>query len=125
MPLIGRRAYRVGRELPGRGALSVAVLRLISVFSAASIHLLCGATRLPLRAYAAGTIAALVPVVIVLSLLGGLLRRAILVPGPGSTITTIVAAVVLAGVALRVRRNLLVKRVHVARAEQQARAEFG
>ena len=125
MPLVGRRAYRVWRELPGRGAMSVAVLRLISVFSATSIHLLCGASRLPLGAYAKGTAGAFLPVVMVLSLMGGLLRHLIREPGPWNAVITIVAAAVFAAIVLRVRRNLLVKRVHAARVEQQARAIFG
>ncbi len=125
VPLIGRRAYRAWRELPGRGATSVAVLRLVSVFSAASIHLLCGAARLPVRAYVIGTAAAFVPVVLVLSLLGGLLRHAIREPGPWSATITIAAAVLFAAVVLRVRRNLLIKRLHAVQAEQEARALFG
>lgn len=124
IPLVGRHVYRVWRELPERGATSVAVLRLISVFSATSIHLLCGASRLPLLAYAAGTAGAFVPVVIVLSLMGGLLRHLIREPGAWSAVITIGAAAVFAAVGLRVRRNLLVKRVHAARVEQQPRARF-
>jgi phospholipase D1/2 len=124
-PLIGRRAYRVWLDLPGRGAVAVVVLRLISVFSATSIHLLCGAARVPLRAYVIGTGGAFVPVVLVLSAVGGLLRHAIRAPSLQNTTLTIIIAVLLAGVALRMRRNLLVKRLHVARAEQEARAVYG
>jgi phospholipase D1/2 len=125
IPLIGRRAYRVWGGLPDRGAVAVGVLRMISVFSAASIHLLCGAARVPFRAYAIGTAGAFVPVVLVLSLMGGMLRHAIRRPSDWNTTFTIVVAVLLAGVVLRARRNLLVKRLHVARAEQEARAVYG
>jgi uncharacterized membrane protein YdjX (TVP38/TMEM64 family) len=125
IPLIGVRAYRVGRELPGRSSVSVAVLRLVSAFSSASIHLLCGATRVPLRSYALGTIAALVPIIVVLSLLGGLLRRTILHPGPWTAAATIATAFLLAAIALRVRRRLLVKRFHAARLDQEQRAVYG
>jgi hypothetical protein len=57
--------------------------------------------------------------------MGGMLRHAIREPSAWHTTLTIVIAVLLATAVLRVRRNLLVKRLHVARAEQEARAVYG
>jgi uncharacterized membrane protein YdjX (TVP38/TMEM64 family) len=121
----GRRAYRVWRHLPGRGTTAVAALRMVSVFSATSIHLLCGAARVPLQSYVIGTLIAFVPGVLALSLLGGLLRRTILEPCPWSAVLTMLAAGALALIVLFVRRRLLVTRLHAEQKDQAQRAVFG
>ena len=58
----------------------VLVLRLASVASAGSIHLLCGAGRVPFATYLAGTAIGLVPAIAALSGLGALLRHTLLHP---------------------------------------------
>ena len=52
---ISRRSYRSVRQLGARGVGGVVMLRLASVASAGSIHLVCGAGRIPFATYIAGT----------------------------------------------------------------------
>ena len=58
--------------------MGVLVLRLASVASAGSIHLLCGAGRVPFATYLAGTAIGLVPAVAALTGLGALVRHTLL-----------------------------------------------
>ena len=58
--------------------MGVLVLRLASVASAGSIHLLCGAGRVPFVSYLAGTAIGLVPAIAALTGLGALVRHTLL-----------------------------------------------
>ena len=51
---MSRRSYRSVRQLSARGVIGLVVLRLASVASAGSIHLLCGAGRVPFATYHGG-----------------------------------------------------------------------
>ena len=62
-----RRAYRSVRQLGAHGIGGVVILRLVSIASAGSVHLLCGAARVPFAAYMAGSLIGLTPVVVALS----------------------------------------------------------
>jgi phospholipase D1/2 len=85
---ISGRSYRSVRQLSARGIAGVVVLRLTSVASAGSIHLLCGAGRVPFATFMAGTMISLVPAVAALSGVGGLLRHTLLNPSVSNGFAT-------------------------------------
>jgi uncharacterized membrane protein YdjX (TVP38/TMEM64 family) len=53
---MSRRSYRSARQLGARGLMGVLVLRLASVATSGSIHLVCGAGRVPFWSYITGTV---------------------------------------------------------------------
>jgi len=120
--LIGARAYRIVRELQGRGTISVAVLRLVPVTTSATIHFASGAARVPLRAYFLGTALGLAPWIVALCALGGLVRRLLLDPGPKTAALTVLLALGLCLLVLRSRWSILRGR---ARREHEERAVHG
>jgi phosphatidylserine/phosphatidylglycerophosphate/cardiolipin synthase-like enzyme/uncharacterized membrane protein YdjX (TVP38/TMEM64 family) len=122
---ISRRAYRSVRQLGARGVAGVIVLRLTSVAGARAIDLLCGAGRVPLLSFAAGSIVGLAPSMIALAALGGLLRRALLHASIQSGMAVIGAAalIVLAGAVLRT--VLLARQFASSLRTHRAGAEFG
>ena len=101
------------------------VLRLASVASAGSIHLVCGAGRVPFAAYMAGTVIGLAPAIVALSWLGGLLRHTLLNPSVSNGFTTIGAAVLLFALASGLRAFLLIRQFAPAMSGHRGRAEFG
>ena len=101
------------------------VLRLASVASAGSIHLLCGAGRVPFATYMAGTVIGLAPAIAALSGLGGLLRHTLLNPSVSNGLTTIGAAVLLFALASGLRAFLLIRQFAPAVSSHRDRAEFG
>ena len=125
VPWIGRRAYGLWRELRSNGATSIAMMRLLSVTSPTAVHLLSGAARVPLREYWRGTWIGFAPKILVLGLLGGMLRRVLLHPGPIAVAVTTALCLVLALAVLRLRRSLLDERLAAARQDQEARARYG
>ena len=122
---MSRRSYRSARQLGARGVVGVIVLRLASVASAGSVHLLCGAGRVPFAAYLAGTLIGLTPVVAALSGLGGLLRQALLHPSVSNGAITIGAALLLIGAAAGLRTFLLIRQFAPSFSLHRDRAEFG
>ena len=122
---MSRRSYRSVRQLGARGVVGVIVLRLASVASAGSVHLFCGAGRVPFAAYAAGTSIGLTPVVAALSGLGGLLRHTLLHPSVSNGAATIGAALLLMGAAAGVRTFLLIRQFAPSVSHHRDRAEFG
>jgi uncharacterized membrane protein YdjX (TVP38/TMEM64 family) len=120
-----RQSYRSIGQLSGRGVLGVIVLRLSSVASAGSIHLVCGAGRMPFASYMAGTAAGLVPAIAALAGLGGLLRVTFQSPSLANGMTTIGAAVLLFAIASGLRAFLLVRQFAPAVSSHRGRAEFG
>jgi phospholipase D1/2 len=122
---MSRRSYRSGRQLGARGVLGVAVLRLSSVASAGSIHLLSGAWRIPFATYVAGTILGLTPVMAALSGLGGLLRETLLHPSIWNGLLTIGAGLLLIALAGGLRAVLLVRQFAPSVSSHRNRAEFG
>ena len=123
--LMSRRAYRSARQLGARGAVGVALLRLTSIASGGSIHLVCGAARVPFGAYLLGSIVGLTPVMIVLSAVGSLIRTAFLRPS-GSTVTLAAAGVLATGaLAFGVRSLLLIRQFAPSVRRHREGAEFG
>jgi phospholipase D1/2 len=122
---MSRRAYRSGVQLGARGIIGVLVLRLASIASAGSIHLLCGAGRVPFATYLTGSLLGLSPAMFALSGLGALLRQTLLDPSLSHVLVLFAAAVlVLAGAAL-VRALLLIRRFAPSVARHRAGALFG
>jgi phosphatidylserine/phosphatidylglycerophosphate/cardiolipin synthase-like enzyme/uncharacterized membrane protein YdjX (TVP38/TMEM64 family) len=122
---MSRRAYRSARQLGVHGATGVIVLRLANLASAGSIHLLCGAARVPLSAYIVGTIVGLAPATFALAGVGALLRDTLLDPSRENVILTAGAVLVLVAIAAIVRALLLIRRLAPSVASHRARAEFG
>ena len=122
---MSRRSYRSARQLGARGVIGVLVLRLASVATSGSIHLLCGAGRVPFSKFMAGTLLAFVPAVAALAGLGALLRHTLLVPTTSNVVLTIVAAILLTAAAAVLRTLLLIRQFAPSVSRQRARAEFG
>ena len=122
---MSRRSYRSGRQVGARGVAGVLVLRLSSVASAGAIHLLCGALRVPLAAYAAGTAIAMVPEVAALSGLGALLRHTLLQPSLWNGLITIGAALLVIAFAAVLRAVLLARQFAPSLSQHRSQAEFG
>lgn len=122
---IGPRGFRLWRELRKRPFTAVAMSRLIPVAAATTVHVVCGAARVPLRAYLLGTLTGLLPGTLALCLLGGQLRGAILHPSWWRSAALVFTALALAFVVLRVRRVLMRRQLGAALDEQAQRARFG
>ena len=122
---MSRRAYRSARQLGAHGAVGVAVLRLMSIASALSVHLVCGATRVPVGAYLLGSAAGLAPPMFVLAGVGGLFRTAFLDP---SWVNGLVAAIGVVGacvLALAVRALLVARQFSPTLRRHRTQTEFG
>jgi uncharacterized membrane protein YdjX (TVP38/TMEM64 family) len=122
---ISGRAYRSVRQLGARGITGVIVLRLTSVANARSIDLLCGAGRVPLAYFAAGTLVGLTPAMIVLAGLGALLRRALLHSSTESALLVIAAAAAIVLAAAALRALLLARQFASSLRGHRAGAAFG
>jgi phospholipase D1/2 len=122
---MSRRSYRSARQVGAQGLTGVIVLRLASVASAGAIHLLCGAARLPLASFLAGTAIGLAPATFAVAGLGALLHRTLQDPSLLSALTVIVAAVLLLTVAAGIRTVLLIRRFAPSVRSHRTRAEFG
>ena len=122
---MSRRSYRSARQVGARGLAGVLVLQLASIASAGSIHLLCGAIRVPFASYLIGSVIALAPEVVALAGLGALLRRALLQPSLPNGLATIGAALLLIGVAGVLRAFLLTRQFAPSVSSHRSRAEFG
>jgi phosphatidylserine/phosphatidylglycerophosphate/cardiolipin synthase-like enzyme/uncharacterized membrane protein YdjX (TVP38/TMEM64 family) len=120
-----RRSHRSARQVGAHGLAGVLVLRLSSVASAGAIHLVCGATRVPVAAYLAGTALALAPEIAALSGLGALLRHTLLHPSLWNGLTTIGAALLLIGCAAALRAFLLARQFAPSVSRHRRQAEFG
>jgi uncharacterized membrane protein YdjX (TVP38/TMEM64 family) len=101
------------------------VLRLSSVASAGSVHLLCGAGRVPFRTYIAGTLLGLAPAALALGVLGALLRQLLLHPSVANAMAAVGAAAVLLAAAAALRTFLLIRRFAPSVSTHRAQAEFG
>ena len=122
---MSRRAYTSARQLGTQGVVGVLLLRLASIASAGSIHLLCGAVRVPFTTYIAGTMIGLAPAMFALAALGALLRQTLLFPSLSNALLAAVTAVLLVAIAVLVRTLLLIRRFAPSVASHRARAEFG
>lgn len=122
---LGRPARRVAHALIGRGVASVAIVRLVSLFSATSGHLVCGAARVRPRDYALGSALGLAPAFAATLVLGAALRLSVVDPGVWTIGFTVVAALACALLVLRLRRTILMRQHSTAAAEQRDRARYG
>jgi phosphatidylserine/phosphatidylglycerophosphate/cardiolipin synthase-like enzyme/uncharacterized membrane protein YdjX (TVP38/TMEM64 family) len=122
---MSRRAYRSARQLGARGVVGVAILRLTSIASGTSLHLICGSARVPLRAYVAGSALGITPVVVVLAGLGGLGHAAVVHGGTARWLAAAAATVVIFVAALALRTSLLLRQFAPTVARHRAGAEFG
>jgi phosphatidylserine/phosphatidylglycerophosphate/cardiolipin synthase-like enzyme/uncharacterized membrane protein YdjX (TVP38/TMEM64 family) len=120
-----RRSYRSARQLGAQGLVGVLVLRLASVASAGSIHLLCGAGRVPFSTYMLATLMGLVPAMFAVAGLGALLRNTLMNPTVADMLLTVGAALTLVTLAALVRTVLLVRRFVPSLARHRSRAAFG
>jgi uncharacterized membrane protein YdjX (TVP38/TMEM64 family) len=122
---ISRRSYRSVRQLSAHGVGGVVALHLANVASAGAVHLLCGAGRVPLLTYLAGTIVSLAPAIVALSGLGGLLRATLLDPTLSNGFATIGAATLLLALTIGLRTLLVVRQFAPAVSSHRRRVEFG
>jgi phospholipase D1/2 len=122
---MSRRAYRSLRQLGTHGVAGVLALRLASVASAGSIHLMCGAARVAFPTYLAGTLIGLAPAMFALAGLGALLRQSLLFPSMSNALITVGAAVLIGVAAVVVRALVLIRRLGPSISRHRTRAEFG
>jgi uncharacterized membrane protein YdjX (TVP38/TMEM64 family) len=122
---MSRRSYRSGRQLGARGIVGVIVLRLAGVASAGSVHLLCGAGRVPFTRYLVGTVIGLAPPIAALTGLGAMLRRTVIHPSFSNALATIGAAGLLIAAAAGLRTFLLIRQFAPSLTRHRGRAEFG
>jgi phosphatidylserine/phosphatidylglycerophosphate/cardiolipin synthase-like enzyme/uncharacterized membrane protein YdjX (TVP38/TMEM64 family) len=120
-----RRSYRSARQLGAQGLAGVLVLRLASVASAGSIHLLCGAGRVPFLTYVLATLMGLAPAMFAVAGLGTLLRNTLMHPTVAAILLTVGAALTLVTFAALVRTVLLLRRLVPSLASHRSRAAFG
>jgi phosphatidylserine/phosphatidylglycerophosphate/cardiolipin synthase-like enzyme/uncharacterized membrane protein YdjX (TVP38/TMEM64 family) len=125
MRWLGSRTYRMGRQLVAPGPTAVAALRLATIATAMSVHLLCGAGKVRFRDYLAGSLVGLVLPVLALSVLGGLLRSTLLQPTIWNGLRTIGFAALLAAATFAIRTSLLIRQFAPFTARHRSRAEFG
>jgi phosphatidylserine/phosphatidylglycerophosphate/cardiolipin synthase-like enzyme/uncharacterized membrane protein YdjX (TVP38/TMEM64 family) len=122
---MSRRAYRSARQLGAQGVGGVLVLRLASVASAGSIHLLCGGGRVPASTYMLGTFIGLLPTVFAVAGLGALVRYALVHPTLPNLLLAVGASLLLVTAAALIRTLLLIRRFAPTLASHRAQAEFG
>lgn len=108
---IGPRAYRQLRTLHGCSAFAVAGMRLVPVASATTVHLLCGAARVPFGAFVGGTALGIAGPVAVIGLVGGLARAALLQRDVWLAAAAALAAGLVTAAMLRLRRRFLLHHV--------------
>jgi uncharacterized membrane protein YdjX (TVP38/TMEM64 family) len=125
MSSMSRRAYRSSRQLGADGALGVAVLRLMSIASALSINLVCGAARVPVGAYLLGSAAGLAPPMFVLAGVGSLLGTAFREPGWVNGLTAAAGVLGACVLAFAVRALLAARQFSPTLRRHRAQAEFG
>ena len=122
---MSRRAYRSARQLGAQGVIGVTRLRLASIASAGSIHLICGASRVPFSTYMTGTLIGLAPATFAFAGLGTLLYRTLLHPSVSNALITIAAALLLVAAVALSRTFVLIRRFGASVASHRTRAEFG
>lgn len=125
MSWMSRRAYRSTRQLGAHGAVGVARLRLMSIASALSINLMCGATRVPLGTYLLGSAAGLAPPMFVLAALGSVLGTAFREPSWTHGLTAAAAVLGAGTLAFAVRALLVARQFSPTWRRHRAQAEFG
>jgi uncharacterized membrane protein YdjX (TVP38/TMEM64 family) len=125
MSWMSRRAYRSARQLGAHGALGVAMLRLMSVASARSVHLVCGATRAPVWAYLLGSAVGLAPTMFVLAGVGSLFGSAFHDPSWTNGLIAVAGAIGACALAFAVRALLVARQFSPTLRRHGTQAEFG
>jgi phosphatidylserine/phosphatidylglycerophosphate/cardiolipin synthase-like enzyme/uncharacterized membrane protein YdjX (TVP38/TMEM64 family) len=125
MSWLSRRAYRSARQLGAHGAVGVAVLRLMSIASALSVNLVCGATRVPVGAFLLGSAAGLAPPMFVLAGVGSLLGTALREPSWTNGLTAAAGVLGAGALAFVVRALLVARQFSPTLRRHRAQAEFG
>jgi uncharacterized membrane protein YdjX (TVP38/TMEM64 family) len=125
MSWMSRRAYRSARQLGAHGALGVAMLRLMSVASARSVHLVCGATRVPVWAYLLGSAAGLAPTMFVLAGVGSVFGTAFRDPSWTNGLIAVAAAIGACALAFAVRALLVARQFSPTLRRHGTQTEFG
>jgi len=96
--LAGPRLNRVSRRLARRGLLAVVIVRVVPVAPFTVINLVAGASHIPARDFAIGTVLGMAPGVLLVTLFTDGIRSAIADPSP-ATIAVAGGLVALAGLA--------------------------
>jgi uncharacterized membrane protein YdjX (TVP38/TMEM64 family) len=103
--LVGREAMRrltgeslnaITRRLARRGALAIAVLRLVPVASYSTVSAVAGASSIRLRDFVVGTLLGVAPLVVIIFSLVNRARAVYLEPGPASYASLAAAAGIVA-----------------------------
>ena len=124
-PLMSRRAYRSARQLGAHGLTGVAVMRLTSIASALSVHLVCGATRVPIAAYLIGSAAGLAPAMFILAWVGSRLGAAVATPDWWTVLAAVGAVIGVSVLAFGVRALLVLRQFSPTLRRHREGAEFG
>ncbi len=94
--IAGRRLNRITRRLARRGALAIAVLRLVPVASYSAVSAVAGASYIGLREFVLGTLLGAAPLVVLTFSLVDRARAAYFEPGPVSYASLAAAAGIVA-----------------------------
>jgi phosphatidylserine/phosphatidylglycerophosphate/cardiolipin synthase-like enzyme/uncharacterized membrane protein YdjX (TVP38/TMEM64 family) len=125
MSWMTRRGYRSARQLGAHGVVGVAVLRLMSVASALSVHLVSGATRVPLGAYLLGSAIGLALPMFVLAGVGSLLGTAFREPSWANGLAAVGGVIGACALAFAIRALLVARQFSPTMRRHRAQAEFG
>jgi phosphatidylserine/phosphatidylglycerophosphate/cardiolipin synthase-like enzyme/uncharacterized membrane protein YdjX (TVP38/TMEM64 family) len=104
--LLGPRLRRLSQRVGHRGLVAVATLRVVPVAPYTAVNLAAGASHVGLRDYSLGTVLAMTPGILALTVLADRVARAVRDPGPG-TVLLVVAVALVAWLGLRGLRRLL------------------
>lgn len=101
--LAGRRLNNVSRKLADRGILAMVTVRVIPVAPFTVVNLIAGASHISFRDYALGTLIGMTPGIVLMTAFEQSIEAAVRDPGPWTIALslTVIAAIVLAGMALR------------------------
>ena len=101
------------------------VLRLTSVATSGSIHLMSGAGKVPFTTFITATLLAFIPAIVAFTGLGALLRLTLLEPTTVHVLLTIAVALLVTAGSAVLRTLLLIRQFAPSLTNQRARAEFG
>jgi phosphatidylserine/phosphatidylglycerophosphate/cardiolipin synthase-like enzyme/uncharacterized membrane protein YdjX (TVP38/TMEM64 family) len=107
--LMGPGLRRLSQRVGDRGLVAVATLRVVPVAPYTAVNVAAGASHVSLRDYALGTLIAMTPGILALTVLSDRIAHAVRNPGPG-TVLVAVAVAALAWLGLRGFRHALESR---------------
>jgi len=103
--LVGSRVNKVSQRLARHSLLTIVTLRLQPLAPFTVINLLSGASHIRFREYTLGTLIGMSPAIVVMTLLGNRLDKAIRSPAPENLLILTVLALVLVLAAIWLRRR--------------------